>query len=191
MAHRTQKLKWWITAAVGICVICVVWIFYQYQQTRDGLKIPLPPETATQAIMALSKVHQTATRDGHTQWELEADAAELEAGTGKMILKAPSVNFFLEDGTRIMLTAMEGVLNTATNDMEVHGQVHIRNDRYTLTTETLTYEHDDRVLLADSAVHITSEAIELKAAAMRYDLITNQTQFDGQVEGILYENPAL
>ena len=189
--RRTQKLKWWIAAVVGVCFISVFWMFYQYRQTREGVKIPLPAEKVTEAIMALSKVHQTATQDGHTQWELNADAAELEAGTGKMILQALNVNFFLEDGTRIEMTAQQGILYTKTNDMEIHGKVHIRNDRYTLTTESLTYEHDHRVLLADSAVHITSEAIELKAARMRYDLNTNQTQFDGQVEGILYENPAL
>lgn len=191
MAQRSQKIKWGIAAVVGLCFISVLWIFYQYRQTRDGLKIPLPPETTTQAIMALSKVHQTATKDGQTQWELDADAAELEAGTGKMVLKAPSVNFFLEDGTRIQLTAREGVLYTTTNDMEVRGKVLIRNDRYTLKTETLTYAHDHRVLMATSAVQITGKSIDLKAATMRYDLNTNQTQFDGQVEGILYENPAL
>ena len=189
--RRTQRLKWWITAIVGICFISVLWIFYQSRQPRNGVKIPLPPEAVSQAIMALSKVHQTASQDGQTQWELNADAAELEAGTGKMILQAPNVNFFLEDGTRIEMTAREGILYTKTNDMEIRGKVHIRNDRYTLKTESLTYEHDHRVLLSDSAVHITSAAIELKAATMRYDLNTNQTQFDGQVEGILYENPAL
>ena len=191
MVLRTQKIKRWITAIVGISFISVVWIFYQYRQTRDGLNIPLPPETVTQAIMALSQVHQTATKDGHTQWELDADTAELEAGTGKMVLQAPSVNFFMEDGTRIKLTASEGILFTTTNDMEVRGKVRIRNNRYTLTTETLTYKHEHRVLQAESAVHITGDAIELKAATMRYDLNTNQTQFDGRVEGILHENPAL
>jgi len=191
MAGRSQKIKWTIATIVALAVIAVGWAFYQYRQTRSSLKIPLPPETATQAIMALSRVHQTATKDGHTQWELDAEAAELEAGTGKMVLQAPKVNFFLEDGTKISLTAREGVLHTKTNDMEVHGKVRIHNDRYTLTTETLTYEHDQRVLQAESAVKITGAAMDLKAAAMRYDLTTNQTEFDGRVEGILYENPAL
>lgn len=191
MAARSQKIKWTIATVIALSFITVVWAFYQYRQTRSSLKIPLPPEAATQAIMALSRVHQTATKDGHTQWELDADAAELEADTGKMVLNAPKVNFFLEDGTKISLTAREGILHTRTNDMEVRGKVHIRNDRYTLTTETLTYEHDDRVLQAESAVRITGAAIDLKAAAMRYDLNTNQTEFDGRVEGILYENPAL
>lgn len=191
MAGRSQKIKWTIATIVALAVIAVGWAFYQYRQTRSSLKIPLPPETATQAIMALSRVHQTATKDGHTQWELDAEAAELEAGTGKMVLQAPKVNFFLEDGTKISLTAREGVLHTKTNDMEVHGKVRIHNDRYTLTTETLTYENDQRVLQAKSAVQITGAAVDLKADAMRYDLTTNQTEFHGRVEGILYENPAL
>ncbi len=191
MARRTQNLKCWIGAGFVLAFVSVLWVFYQYRQARDGLIIPLPPETATNAIMALSKVHQTATKDGQTQWELDADAAELEAGTGRMVLRSPSVSFVLEDGTRINLTARQGVLYTKTNNMEVRGKVNIRNDRYTLTTESLTYEHDHRVLLADSAVQITGQAIDLKAAAMRYDLNTNQTLFEGRVEGILYENPAL
>ncbi len=191
MAGRSQKIKWTIVAIVALSFIAVGWAFYQYRQTRGSLKIPLPPATATQAIMALSRVHQTATKDGHAQWELDADAAELEAGSGKMVLKAPKVNFFLDDGTKISLTAREGILNTRTNDMEVHGKVRIHNNRYTLTTETLTYEHTHRVLQTESAVQITGAAMDLKAATMHYNLTTNQTEFDGRVEGILYENPAL
>jgi LPS export ABC transporter protein LptC len=191
MAGRSQKIKWTIATIVALAFIAVGWTFYQYRQASSSLKIPLAPATAPQAIMALSRVHQTATKDGHTQWELDADAAELEAGTGKMLLKAPKVNFFLDDGTKISLTAREGILHTKTNDMEVHGKVRIHNDRYTLTTETLTYENDQRVLQAESAVKITGAAVDLKADAMRYDLTTNQTEFHGRVEGILYENPAL
>lgn len=191
MALRSQKIKWTFAVIIGLSLIAVLWAFQQYRQTRGRIRIPLPPEAATQAIMALSRVHQTATKDGHTQWELDAEAAELESGSGKMMLKAPTVNFFLEDGTKINLTAREGILFTTTNDMEVRGKVRIHNDRYTLTTEKLTYEHDHRLLQAESAVRITGVAIDLKAEAMQYDLNTNQARFDGRVEGILYENPAL
>ncbi len=191
MALRSQKIKWTFAVIIGLAFIAVLWTFHQYRQTRGALQIPLPPEAATQAIMALSRVHQTATKDGHTQWELDAEAAELESGTGKMVLRAPKVNFFLEDGTKVNLTAKEGILYTSSNDMEVRGKVRIHNDRYTLTTETLTYAHNHRLLQADSAVRITGAAIDLKADAMQYDLNTNKAQFEGRVEGILYENPAL
>lgn len=191
MVHRTKKIRWALTVASGLSIIAVVWIFYQFRQNQSALQIPLPPKQATKAIMALSRVHQTATKDGIVQWELDADTARLEADTGKMVLQSPQVNFFLDDGTRVRLTAREGVLYTRNNNMEVRGNVHLRNDRYSLKTEILAYEHDHRVMRADAPVHITGQAIELKAAAMHYDLKTNQTLFSGPVEGLLYENPPI
>jgi LPS export ABC transporter protein LptC len=191
MVHRTKKIRWALTAASGLSIIAVVWILYQFRQDQSALQIPLSSEQATKAIMALSRVHQTATRDGIVQWELDADTAKLEADTGKMVLQSPQVSFFLDDGTQVHLTAREGVLYTRNNNMEVRGNVHLRNDRYSLKTEALAYEHDHRIMRADAPVHISGRAIELKAATMHYDLKTNQTLFSGPVEGLLYENPAL
>lgn len=191
MVHPTKKIRWALTAASGLSIIAVAWIFYQFRQDQSALQIPIPPEQATKAIMALSRVHQTATKEGLVQWELDADTARLEADTGKMVLQSPQVNFFLDDGTRVHLTAREGVLYTRSNNMEVRGNVHLRNDRYSLKTEVLAYEHDHRVMRADAPVHITGQTIELKAATMQYDLKTNRTLFGGPVEGLLYENPPI
>jgi LPS export ABC transporter protein LptC len=191
MVYRTKKIKWALTAALGLSIIAVVWIFCQFRQGQSSLQIPLSPEQATKAIMALSRVHQTATKDGIVQWELDADTARLEADTGKMVLQSPQVDFFLDDGTRVHLTAQEGVLYTRNNNMEVRGNVQLHNDRYSLKTEVLAYEHDHRVMRTDAPVHITGQAIELKAATMHYDLKTNQALFSGPVEGLLYEKPAI
>jgi LPS export ABC transporter protein LptC len=191
MDHRTKRLRRLLLLTVGISLIAVVWVFYQFRQDRAAVRIPLPSQAATQAIMAISQVHQTATKDGAIQWELDAATAELETGTGKMVLKSPKVTFFLDDGTRVNLTAKEGTLHTSSKDIEVRGNVLVRNNRYTLATEVLAYEHQQHVLYADASVQIIGQDLELKAATMHYDLNTNQTRFQGQVEGILFENPAI
>lgn len=175
----------------GLSIIAVAWMFYQFRQSQSAMQVPLPTDAATKAIMALSRVHQTATKDGTIQWQLDASTAELEADTGRMVLQAPQVDFFLDDGTQVHLTARQGILYTRENNIKVSGNVQVRNDRYTMVTEVLAYEHDQRVLHADVPVLIKGQTIELKAARMRYDLKTNQTQFTGQVEGIIYENPAI
>ena len=191
MATITQKLKLALLLAVGVSVIAVIGVFYQFRQNPAGTKIPLPPQAASKAIMALSQVHQTATKDGAVQWELDATAAELETGTGKMVLQSPKVVFFIDDGTRVNLTAREGILYTRNNNIVVRGNVKVSNSRYTLITDVLAYEHDNRLLQADAPVHIIGKDIELKAATMRYDLNTNQARFHGQVEGTLFENTAI
>ncbi len=190
MATRIRKLKLALLLAVGISVIAVIAVFYQFRKNSAGPTIPVPPKAATKAIMALSQVHQTATKDGTVQWELDAAAAELETGTGRMVLEAPKVIFFLDDGTKVNLTAREGILYTRNNNIEMRGNVRVKNDRYTLITDVLAYEHDHRLLQADAPVQIIGKDIELKAATMRYDLNTNQARFQGQVEGVLFESPA-
>lgn len=191
MSRGKKRLKSILFLVVAVSVIGVFWVFYQLHQNRTAVRIPLPAETATKAIMALSKVHQTATKDGTVQWVLDASEAELETATGKMVLQSPKVVFHLDDGTRVNLTAKEGILHTRSNNIEVRGNVLVRNDRYTLVTEALAYKHKQRILNADMPVQIIGQEIELRAATMHYDLKTNQTRFNGAVEGILFENPAI
>jgi LPS export ABC transporter protein LptC len=190
MASRTNKIKWVLSLALAFCLGAVVWYFIQFRQHHDPLQLPLPKATAN-ALMALSQVRQTATKDGVVQLKLEAVSAELEAGTGHMLLQAPKIDFFLEKGGQVHMTAQKGILNTRNNNMEVHGHVLLRNGQYTLATEELDYQHEQRIITARTPVQINGRAIQLHAATMTYDLNTNQTRFSGPVEGILHENPIM
>ncbi len=190
MANRTAKFKIALTVVAGLMVVAAIGAFYQYRRYQAKLSISIP-SVVSKAVMALSQVRQTATKDGVVQWELEADAAELEAEPGKMVLQSPQVHFYLDDGSKVRLTAQKGILFTRNNDMLVQGNVFIYNDRYTLKTEALAYQHGRRILKADVPVRIAGQAIDLQAATMTYDLNKNQAEFIGQVKGVLHENSAI
>ena len=190
MPKRGARIKLILILSLGVSLGAVGWYFFHSRQVRNLTRLAMP-QTAARAVMALSKVHQTSTKDGVVQWKLDADSAEMEADTGKMILQAPEINFFLEDGSQVRLTARTGILHTGDNNMEVQGNVQLRNDRYTLVTEALAYDHLRREITTNQAVRITGKAIELQATAMTYDLNVNQARFDGPVKGILHENPIM
>lgn len=178
-----------LTAAVVLGTGAMVVVFFQF---RDRQMEPIPmPDIATKAIMTIAKLHQTATKDGKIQWELDAEAAQMEADSGRMRLTAPKIHFNTDDGAKVLLTADQGVLDTRNNDMEVSGNVCLRDNRYTLVTETLTYQHEQRLLRSDTPVKITHTAFDLRANSMTYNLDQSLAQFDGQVEGTLNETPAL
>jgi LPS export ABC transporter protein LptC len=183
MTDVKRKLKVTLTLLVVLGFAAAAAGFFHLRRQDDDTA-PLP-KMAAKAVMYLAGVHQTATRDGAVQWELNAGSAELEAESGRMILKAPEVEFILENGCRVRLTADTGVLNTKTNDIEVRGNVCVKDSRYTLTTEMLAYEHEKRVLYSTSPVHIAARAVTLNAASMRYDLNTSQALFSGMVKGRL------
>lgn len=150
-----------------------------------------PSETlskvAASAVVMLSGVHQTAAQDGKIKWELTAESAQLQDKGNRMLLDMPTVEFILDDGGKAYLTAARGILNTKTNDIEMQGNVEVRNGRYTLQSEELEYDHDQRVLRSKTAVRIISSTITLNAASMIYDLKTNQARFSGAVEGNVNE----
>ena len=183
MANRKRRIKTVLTGAmvVGIGVLAVVFLRLRSDQS-ESVPIPMP---AVKALMTLAKVHQTATKDGKVQWELDAESAQLEATGGRMILTAPVVEFHMEDGTKANLTADKGILYTDSNDMEVTGNVRLQNDRYTLLADALIYEHKRRVLRSDTPIQIKSSAMALRADKMTYDLDRNLAKFIGKVEGSL------
>jgi LPS export ABC transporter protein LptC len=187
---RTNKIKFVLGALVALCLIAIAWTFYQQRQDSSTASIPIPTSSA-KALIALSKVHQTATKDGAVQWELDAESAELEAKTGRMVLKSPKVEFYLDDGGKVYLTARRGILFTRNNNIKVRGNVRVVNDRYTLVAETLIYEHAKRRLFTNKPVTITGQAFDLSSAGMTYDLDTNRAQLDGDVKGIVHEKPAI
>ena len=190
MADPRKRLKLALGVVIITSLAAIVWTFLQSRTDRRALQQAIP-KIASQAVMALSQVSQTATRDGAVQWKLDAASAELEADSGKMVLQSPEVHFFMEDGTMVHLTARSGVLNTNSNDIHVQGNVSLRNDRYTLTTETLFYTHESRMLRTDNPVEIVGGSMQLQATTMTYDLNTNQAMFSGRVKGIMHDKFAL
>ncbi len=187
MGNPKSTLKWILTAMAVLGMVVLIVVFIQFRRHQDRYVVPLP-DIATQALMRLVGLHQTATKDGKVQWKLDAESAELEADSGRMILKSPVVDFHTEDGGIVHLTAEQGVLDTRSNDMQVSGNVRLRDDRYTLLTEMLIYQHAQRTLRSDVPVIIESDAFGLRADTMTYDLEENRALFEGQVEGNLHED---
>lgn len=187
---RTNKIKVILSILVAAGVAAIAWTYYLQQQGPITASIPLPT-SSSKALMALSWVHQTATKDGKVQWELDAKSAELEAKSGRMVMKNPKVEFHLDDGGKVILTARRGILFTHNNDMKVRGNVRVVNDRYILVAETLDYDHKQRRLHTNKPATITGRAFDLSSSRMTYDLNTNRAQFDGDVQGIIHEKPAI
>jgi len=143
--------------------------------------IPAPPG----ATMALTKVSQTAVKNGIKEWHLEAVAATLLEAEHKMILDQPEVEFFMQNGEVMTLTARAGVLDTETNDIEVSGDVVARHGGYTLSGEAFAYHHAQQLLVSQAPVEIHSQRLNLTAVKMTVDLKTQQTELAGKVKGIL------
>lgn len=135
----------------------------------------------------LGKVSHTATRDGVKEWSLEAESAQILEEENRVVLSQLSVVFFTKEG-EVFLTARKGLLQTDTKDIEVTGNVVVKNEGYRLESEKLQYERRRHVLLTNEPVEITGESSRLTADSMAFDLRTNKTYFKGNVEGVFSES---
>jgi LPS export ABC transporter protein LptC len=144
-------------------------------------------DLSEKAAISIGEVHHTATRDGKTEWRLDAKTAEYAPGSGKVFFRDLTAVFYMRDNREITLTADRGVLEKDTNDIEVSGNVLVIDERFRLKTQRLAYEHGPKVIYTRQAVRVVSEAWDLEADSMSMDLDTQNMRFEGKVRGTFDE----
>ena len=177
---KTKKLSIFLLIVILLAVGTIVSIFIGYRQVSNA------PERLLASIkeganLSLGKIRQTATRDGRTEWRLEADSANYREAENKVDLINLSVIYFLEDHREVYLEADRGILITDTNDIEFIGNVMIRNEAYQMKTEHLNYEHGRRIITCDKSIRIWGQDGELTAASAKYDLKADKITLMGNV----------
>jgi LPS export ABC transporter protein LptC len=175
-----------ILATVGFTLVA----FYKYRRVAENPEelLSLIPADAG---LTIGEIHQTATRDGIKEWVLHAASAQFNESKKKVMLKELNITFFLKDQQEILMTASEGILYSDTKNMEVAGDVVVKDDNTRLMTEQLVYNHQNRVLLTRKPVKIIGESYSILANSMSMDLNTNKTILEGKVKGTFSETFSL
>jgi LPS export ABC transporter protein LptC len=185
-ARWFKRIAWAVlVAAAGIAAAA-------YLGHRRLASLPdavLAPKAGLEA-MVVERVHQSATREGRTEWSLDAATAQYQLTEKKVLLTELAVTFFTRDGQKAYLTARQGAVMTESHDMEAQGDVVIFNDAYRLETEKIDYSHGPRIISSDGPVKITGQAGDLMADSLMLDLNTNRLVMKGHVHGTLASSGA-
>lgn len=173
----------------GICGVVAVFIGYRRLGERataigDG-------GLSEGAGVRIDRVQQEATRNGVTEWRLDAVSANLARGGDVAVFEDPEITLFFENQPPVRLTAQEGRVKTDTNDIDLEGDVVIDNPEYILKTESLRYRHQDRALSSPTPVDILNRRFMLKADTAEVDMMRKRALFSGNVRGILTEGMRL
>jgi len=178
-----------ISSAIILSIILTALFFgYHYRVKNLSNRDPALPAADNQPDITINRVHQTATRDGITEWSLDADSVEFIDNKKEAVLKKLSVTFFLKNNQKIYLTADQGSVNTESNDIEVTGNVIVKNRNIVMKTDQLTYHHAQRRLITKIPIAINQMTSSLSAESMMFDLNTNKAFFKGRVEGCFSES---
>jgi LPS export ABC transporter protein LptC len=186
MRHRRLYQRVLLTVVVlTLAVTIVVFIGYRRITREPGVLLDLVKK---EADMQLSNIHQTALKNGIREWRLDAESATLVEKEKTMLLARPDVEFFMNDGDNVHLTADRGTIFTDSSGIQVTGHVEASTSLYQLRAEALTYDSAARELRSDTPVTLSGESFTLRADTMAMNLDTNVTRFEGGVEGTISED---
>ena len=174
-------------AVALVALIATVGVFVGYRRMTHNPEAILDL-VQTGADMQLSKIRQTASKNGIKEWRLEAESATLIKEKNIMRLAKPDVEFFMENGDNLHLTADEGTIHTDSSRLNVSGRVSAANSLYRFQTEDLDYDPKARTLNADKPVHISGQSFTLRADSMAMNIATRITRFEGGVKGVISDD---
>ena len=154
----TNKLT--VVLMVVIAVTCAlvaaaVWRHFRHTAATPQAILEHLPKGAN---ISIGKFSQTASRDGRSEWLLEAAAAHYIDRQKEVILENIDMTFFMQDGHKVNMTADKGFLQTDSRDITVSGNVVVSRQDVRLTTEKMKYHHDRRLLQTDNPVRIEPAA---------------------------------
>jgi len=184
---RLKKLSIFLLIVILIAIGTIVAIFIGYRRVSSAPEMLLS-SIQDGADLSLGKIRQTATREGRKEWSLEAGSADYIEADKKAVLKDIFITYYLEDNREVYLEADQGILNTATNDIEFSGNVVIKNEDYRLKTERLNYRNNERLIYSNDPVRISGADAEITANALRYDLKSDRIVLNGNVATLISRN---
>jgi len=185
ISERFSKRIVWAVIFVAAAIAAAV--YFGYRRLSPLPELAVSSKTGTGA-MVVERIRQSATRDGRTEWSLDAATAQYHLLEKKVLLTDLVVTFFTRDDQKVFLTARHGAVMTESHDMEAHGNVVIDNDAYRLETDKMAYSHDTRIITSDVPVKITGPTGHLMADSLTLDLKTNRVVMKGHVHGTLVSN---
>jgi LPS export ABC transporter protein LptC/lipopolysaccharide transport protein LptA len=171
-----------VLGIVGLGIAAVVYFGVRHLATLPEQRVAPAPSAGG---MVIDGLHQSAARDGRTEWILDARSAIYFSDRKVFQLSDPRVTFFRADGQKFFLTARRGTVLTDSHDMDASEDVVIWNDTYRLETESIRYRYADRLIESQSPVKVTTHTGELTADALSANLKTNRMAFSGHVQGLL------
>jgi LPS export ABC transporter protein LptC len=179
--HGSRRLKAALILVIIILAGIVAAVFTNY---RYGVQQAGEPDRPgeTDATFSITRFEHTAMKNGKKEWTIKADTARLFSGTQKALLTNVETVFFMEGGEPVKMQADYGEVDLASKNIRAWENVVVTHPQYTLTTETLNYTYDTRIMVIDAPLEITGEKILFTADSARYEMDRNTVTFEGNIE---------
>lgn len=172
---------------VAVCIIViVVGVALREEKTPIVVQTEKPGTDAPQASIALNDFTYSSVNSSNVkEWSLQAAAARHYPAANRIELQDLVVQYFRDNGTAYRLSGSRGELNTKTRNLSVSGGVSaLLPDNTTIRTESLYYDHEQRIIRTEDCVTIDRGTVQLEGTGMVVDLERQKLSLLGNVQAL-------
>jgi lipopolysaccharide export system protein LptC len=187
-SNHNKSLRLVLLMSMLLIFGVVLTVFIGYRTVSNPKEMVLSSMIKEDVAISMDDVQQTSTKNGVKDWSLKAASAQFLHKKKQVVFDNLAVTFYLDDGGTVNLSAQKGYLNTETQDILIDGNVVADDGDIKFRTESLDYDHEQRILLAAHPVQIFGDRFSLTAESVAYDMAARRAIFEGKVEGTLFDS---
>jgi LPS export ABC transporter protein LptC len=154
----------------GLMMLVALGAWGLYEWSRPAPPPPPKPQAKEKAPARMETLALTEIQEGNKRWTLDAQSADFLKDKMEVRIKGVKVAFFGGPDKVIKVTAQEGVINTKTRVLTLKGQVEMVSGDLRITTDLVTYQPGERLLLAPGEVTLEEPRLKVQGKDLKVKL---------------------
>lgn len=183
------KVRRFVAAFVVFSVIALLILLIANYRGEGGLKVTAP-ETRNIGVK-MDRVRYSSSREGRTEWELEAEEATRLKNEDVMRLRSVSLRYYPATGKPYVLKSREGALMESAGVMSAEGDVVLTFEGgYELRTSRLDYSMKKREMTSDEEARILSKGMDITGRGIVIEPDKGRVRLLKDVKAVIKAGPA-
>lgn len=185
-ARKRKHLKIVLAALIVGALGIVSAVFLGEKRAPENHAVAVP-ESGENANISIGGIHQTSSKNGITEWRLDAGSASYFDDGKQLVLRSISAIFYYEGDREIRLASERGTMNADSKNINVRENVVISSENYNMKAETVRYDHNRKMFTSELPVTFTGPEFVMSADSMTLDITSNKIVLKGNVNGAFSE----
>ena len=184
------RLRWLVVALLVVVLATGAWLLQRgFAARRRAEQTRIIADVLPNVAQRIQNFHRVKVDNGRKVWEVSAREAQYLEGEEVVVVDAPVLELFLQDGRTVALRGVGGKVFLKDKELqrvELAGDIQVQLDEYALSTDTARYEAERGVIIAPGQVHITGSDFEMQGQRMEVDVSAHQMVLSAGVQTTMW-----
>ena len=179
---KSKKILTKLLLLISITLITLIVAFW-IKNKNKLIKSTITNLTKTGIDISIDNIHLIEEEEGKTQWELNADKAEVIHSNKTTRLKNVRMRLFQKNNTHVSVSADKGIIHNDSENVELEGNIQVYSgEGHVLTTNILKWVSEQKTFETTDDVKINGNNFILTGKRMKVNVDTEILELYGGVE---------